>query len=199
MTTIIGLTGGIASGKSTVTNMFLEREIPVIDTDKIARSALEKGAEAFDEVVQYFGQDILLTDHTINRKKLARIVFANKGKRDCLNDIVHPHVYEMVDAELAILEKQHHPIIVIDVPLLFETGFDKRCDKTVVVYTTKEKQLERLIDRDSIDPDYANMKINAQMSLEEKCKLADFVIDNSQSILDTKKDFLKMLDALEVN
>ena len=81
---------------------------------------------------------------------------------------------------------------------MFETGFDARCDKTVVVYTTREKQIERLIDRDRIDREYANIKIDAQMPLDEKCAKADFVIDNSHSILETKKDFMAMLDSLEV-
>lgn len=198
MTTILGLTGGIASGKSTVTQMFLERQIPVIDTDAIAHNLLEKGTPVFQQIVEHFTADILLTDQTINRKKLAKIVFANKGKRELLNDLVHPEVYRIVDAEIAYFEQQHQPLVVVDVPLLFETGFQQRCDKTVVVYTTEEKQLERLMDRDQIDEEYAMMKITAQMPLEKKCEQADFVIDNSQSILDTKRDFITMLEQLEV-
>lgn len=199
MAKIIGLTGGIASGKSTVTEMFLAENIPVIDTDKIARELLEKGTDEYEQVVALFTSDILLTDQSINRKMLAKIVFANKTKRDQLNQIVHPGVYRAVDTFIDMYEELGKPVIVVDVPLLFETGFEAHCDATVLVYTTREKQLERLMDRDQIDYDYATMKIDAQISLEDKKERADYVIDNSFSILETKKDFLSVLHEIEVN
>lgn len=199
MAKIIGLTGGIASGKSTVTEMFERENIPVIDTDKIARELLDKGNAEYDQVVELFGEEILLTDQMINRKMLAKIVFANKGKRDQLNAIVHPSVYRAVDAFIDMYEELGKPIIVVDVPLLFETGFEEHCDKTVLVYVTREQQIERLMDRDQIDYDYATMKIDAQIPLDDKKKMADYVIDNSFSILETKKDFLAVLAEIEVN
>lgn len=199
MAKIIGLTGGIASGKSTVTDMFINENIPVIDTDKIARELLDKGTAEYDQVVQLFGEDILLTDHMINRKMLAKIVFANKTKRDQLNAIVHPSVYRAVDAFIDMYEDLGKPLIVVDVPLLFETGFEAHCDKTILVYITREKQVERLMDRDQIDIEYATMKIDAQIPLEDKKEMADYVIDNSFSILETKKDFLAVLAEIEVD
>ncbi|QMS85548.1 dephospho-CoA kinase [Candidatus Xianfuyuplasma coldseepsis] len=198
MTRIIGLTGGIASGKSTVSTMFKEAGIPVIDTDQIAHDLYQKGTTVYDAIVNHFTSDILLTDQSINRKKLGQIIFANKTKRDELNQIVHPEVYHVVDAEIERYKELDEPIVVVDIPLLFETGYDKECDATVVVYTNYENQIERLISRDQIDRDYAAMKIDAQLSLDAKKEQATYVIDNSFSILDTKRDFNHVLEQLEV-
>lgn len=198
MTTILGLTGGIATGKSTVTDMFLAKGVPVIDTDVIAKELLSPGTVPYQEVVEAFGRDILLSDGSIHRKKLGQIVFRNEHKRQLLNDIVHPHVRQVVEHELAIHRERNKPLVVIDVPLLFETDFDALCDKTVCVYTTREQQIARLVERDQIDATYANIKIDAQMPLTEKCAKADFVIDNSKSILETKKAFNQIIEQLEV-
>lgn len=198
MTTILGLTGGIATGKSTVAKMFIEKGIPVIETDLISRNILEKGTDAYYEIVKSFSSDILLTNMEINRKKLGRKIFANAQKRAILNGIVHPRVKEMVDSEISRYQEQHEKVIVIDVPLLFETNYQDIVDKIIVVYTTQSQQLNRLISRDHITKEYAQMKINAQMSLSEKVDLADYVINNSFSILDTKRDFIKILKDLEV-
>ena len=126
MTLIVGVTGGIASGKSTVTQMFIDAGVPVIDTDNIARELLEKDTEVYHEVVQHFSSDILLVTGDINRKVLGQIIFANKQKRDLLNGIVHPHVSRLVDVEIDHYKDLEQPLIVIDVPLLFESGFDKK-------------------------------------------------------------------------
>jgi len=198
MTMILGLTGGIATGKSTVAKMFIEKDIPVIDTDLISRSLLNKGTDAYYEIVKSFSSEILLTNLDINRKKLARKIFSNPQKRQILNDIVHPRVKEIVDNEISKYEELGNNIIVIDVPLLFETNYQDIVDKTIVVYTTKTQQMNRLVSRDNITKEYAQMKINAQMSLSEKVDLADYVINNSFSILDTKRDFNKILEDLGV-
>lgn len=198
MTLILGLTGGIASGKSTVAKMFVDRGIPVIDSDLIARNLLKKGTTTYYELLEHFSDDILLTNKEINRKNLGRIIFANSGKRKLLNDIVHPEVLKIVSADIEKYKKCDEKIIVIDVPLLFETDFHQFVDKTVVVYASYNEQISRLISRDVIDKEYAQMKINAQMPLSEKVDLADYVINNSFSILQTKKEFNKILDELEV-
>ena len=182
MTLIIGLTGGIATGKSTVTNMFKSIDIPVIETDVIARNLLNKGTEGYEEVLTAFSDSILLTNKEINRKKLGLIVFSNPQRRKKLNEIVHPRVKS----------------IVLDVPLLFETDFIDLVDVTIVVYTTFKKQKERLMERERIDKDYAEIKISSQMLLNRKVDLADFVIDNSKSILDTRKEFNKVMAQIEV-
>jgi dephospho-CoA kinase len=198
MTRIIGLTGGIASGKSTVSKFFKDEGIPVIDTDQIAHDLLQKGTSVYDEIIHHFSKDILLTDQSINRKKLGQIIFANKGMRDLLNSIVHPQVYKMVDLELERYTELETPFVVVDVPLLYETGFEEQCDAVIVVYTSLEQQISRLVSRDMIDQTYAEMKINAQMPLSEKAEKATYVIDNSFSILETKKAFLEILQKLEV-
>lgn len=195
---IVGLTGGIATGKSTVSQFFIEEGIPVIDTDNIARNVLNKGTDAYFEVIQFFSEEILLTNKEINRKKLGRAIFTNPKKRKQLNDIVHPRVRDEVDAQIAHNKEQGHKVIVIDVPLLFETNYQEVVDKTIVVYTKEIKQLERLASRDNISIEYAKMKIDAQMPLSKKVELADYVIDNSFSILQTKKDFIQILKDLGV-
>lgn len=198
MTTILGLTGGIATGKSTVAKMFIEKGIPVIDTDLISRNLLNKGTEVYYEIVNSFSSEILLSSLDINRKKLGRIIFSNPQKRAKLNEIIHPKVKEIVDSEISKYENLGTKVIVIDIPLLFETNYQEIVDKTIVVYTSLNQQLNRLISRDNISKEYAQMKINAQMSLSEKVDLADYVINNSFSILDTKRDFNKILKDLEV-
>lgn len=198
MVTTIGLTGGIATGKSTVSKMFQQLNIPVIDTDKIAYDLLKKGTDAYHEIVQVFTEDLLLSDLEINRKKLGKIIYYDDEKRNILNSIVHPKVKTIVLGEIDRLKELGNTIIVVDVPLLFETDFFKIVDKTIVVYSSYEDQLKRLIDRDNITKEYAEQKISSQMSVAEKAKLADYVIDNSFSILETKKEFNKILQELEV-
>jgi dephospho-CoA kinase len=198
MTKVVGLTGGIATGKSTVSKMFSESLIPVIDTDTIARDLLNKDTECYQEVVGYFGEEILFLNHEIDRKKLGKIIFHDKEKRQKLNDIVHPKVIHIVLNEIEKHKELGTKILVVDVPLLYESGFDQYMDDVIVVYTNKEMQKERLMSRDNINSDYADKKMNAQMSLEEKVKQADYVIDNSKSILETKKAFNKIVEELEV-
>jgi dephospho-CoA kinase len=195
---VIGLTGGIASGKSTVSKMICDLNIPVIDTDKMAKETLKKGKPAYQKVVEVFTKDILLPGGDINRKKLGRIVFGNEERRQQLNKIVHPIVWKEVELEIKQYASKGAKVVVVDVPLLFESSFDRICDVTICVYTTAFKQLERLMERDYIDETYAKMKIEAQMPLEEKCAKSDFVIDNSRSILETKKELTEILRQLEV-
>jgi dephospho-CoA kinase len=195
----LGLTGGIATGKSTVSTMFKEAGIPVIDTDKIARDVVQKGTEAYREICAYFSDEILLTNGEISRKKLGQIIFANTKKREKLNSIVHPKVEEIVESELEKFHALDVPIIVIDVPLLFESNFEEMVDKTIVVFTSQKEQVKRLMERDHIDKEYALMKIKAQMPLSDKVDMADYVINNSFSILQTKKDFNKMMSDLGVS
>lgn len=198
MTLVLGLTGGIATGKSTVASMFSDEMIPLIDTDQISRDLLKIGHEGYQEVVKHFKDDILLTNGEINRKRLGRIIFSNAQKRELLNQIVHPKVIRIVLSEIEKHKQLGTKLVVVDVPLLFESGFDRYTDKVLVVFTERELQVERLINRDSISEEYANMKINAQMPLEEKIEKADYVIDNSKSVLQTKRAFLDVLKELEV-
>lgn len=197
MSTIIGLTGGIASGKSTVSKMFQEREIPVIDTDQIAKSLLNKDTEVYKHILKTFGEDVLTPNQEINRNKLAQIIFNDHKKREKLNAIIHPKVKEIALYETAHLEDLKHPLIVLDVPLLFEAEFDAVCDVTIVVFARKKDQISRLVSREGIDESYAKQKINAQMPLSKKKTKADFVIDNSKSILETRKSFDRVLKEIK--
>lgn len=198
MTLIVGLTGGIATGKSTVSQMFKTVGVPVIETDSIARDMLAKGTEGYEEVVTHFSKSILLTNNEINRKKLGMIVFGNHQKRSKLNEIVHPRVKSIVKTEIQKHKELGTKLIILDVPLLYETDFIDLVDKTIVVYTPFKKQKERLMERERIDKFYAEMKISSQMPLNRKVDLADFVIDNSKSILNTRKEFNQILKELEV-
>ncbi|MFK5882736.1 MAG: dephospho-CoA kinase [Candidatus Izemoplasma sp.] len=198
MPLLIGLTGGIATGKSTVAKMFLDINIPVIDTDQISKELLKKGSEAYFEILDMCGQDVLLTNKDLNRKKLAKVIFEDKDKRKKLNRIVHPKVMNITLSEIKRYTILDAKIIVIDVPLLFETDFIDLVDKIITVYAKKDLQLERLIMRDKISESYALKKIESQMLLDDKVMKSDFVIDNSSSILSTKKQFNEIVKIIEV-
>lgn len=197
MSLIIGLTGGIATGKSTVASFFKDQDIPVIDTDKIAKNLLNPGSEPYLKVIEYFSDDIIHSDGQIHRKRLAKKVFEDEKARQFLNKTLHPEVKKYMMAEIGQLKLQGSPIIVADVPLLFESGFDKLCDLTLCVYIPQTIQLERLMIRDEISKSYALKKIKAQMSMKEKKQKSDLVIDNSKSILETKKAFNDILSQMK--
>ena len=181
MTCVIGLTGSIASGKSTVSLMFDEFNIPVIDADKIARQVVEPDEPAYKEIVETFGEDMLRKDRTIDRKKLGEVVFANKEKLNKLNAIVHPAIRKRMIEKRDAYIKAGEKCVVLDIPLLFENKLQHLVDRTVLVYVDESVQLERLMKRDHFTEDEAKQRINSQLSLKEKAKLADVIIDNNGS------------------
>ena len=197
MSLILGLTGGIATGKSTIAQFFIDANIPVIDTDVIAKAALEPHAPAYGAIVEAFGEDYLNVDGTINRKKLAQTLFNDKEAQATINRLVHPHVLRVTRQQIAQHKAEGTPLVVVDVPLLFESGFDEEMDATLVVYTTKAMQIERLKARDNIDESYAKKKIAAQIPLSVKKQKATYTINNSKSILETKKAFDTLLKTLK--
>ncbi len=197
MAILIGLTGGIATGKSTVSNMFKAENIPVVDADAIAKDVVDNDPEAYEAILEAFGEDVLSTDNTINRNKLAKRIFDDAEARKTLNAIVHPKVIDRIATEVERLRKLNHDMIVVDAPLLFEAGLDKTVDVTVFVYARQKDQLERITNRDGIDEGYALKKIKAQFPLSKKRELADYTIDNSKSILDTKRAFTRTLEAIK--
>ncbi|GAQ25931.1 dephospho-CoA kinase [Tepidanaerobacter syntrophicus] len=192
--TVIGLTGGIASGKSTVTALLKEKGAVIIDADKIAREIMSKGEPAWFEVLNYFGDEILNDDRSdIDRKKLAHIVFSDKAKLEVLNNITHPKIIEEIKRQVEEYKKAGKKIIVIDAALLIETGLDKIADEVWVVAANEDIQLQRLMAREKdITKDEALKRIKSQMPLAEKLKFADRVIDNNSSIEETKKQVDKM-------
>ena len=177
---IIGLTGGIASGKSTVSKYLAEKGFKVYDADKIAKDISEKKLVQ-EEIIATFGDKILAEDGKIDRKKLKEIVFKNKEKLKQLNAIIHPKV---IDFYKELKEKNTDEIIVFDVPLLFESGIDKFCDKILVVISDYEIQLNRIVERDKIDRELASKIIKSQLSNKERIKKADVVIENNSSLED---------------
>lgn len=197
MSLVIGLTGGIATGKSTISDMFKNHNIPVIDSDIIARNVVDINKPAYEKIVKEFGPEILLCTGHINRKKLGEIIFNDDSKRELLNSIVHPEVRKEVVEEINKYITLGNKIIVIDVPLLYESKFDDLCDFVVVVFTDKKTQYERLMKRDNVSKEEAKKRIDAQMSMHEKLQLADFKIDNSLSILETRKQFEMLLRKLK--
>lgn len=193
MALIIGLTGSIASGKSTVSSMFHDYHIPVVDADKISRDVVCPGEKAYLQIVETFGEEILLEDKTIDRKKLGAIIFPDKEKRTQLNEIVHPAVRETMVKQREDYVAGGANCVVLDIPLLFESKLTHFIDKTLVVYVNKETQLKRLMKRDNSSEAEAKLRINSQISLDEKAKMADAVIDNNGTREQTKEqldDFL---------
>jgi dephospho-CoA kinase len=184
---IVGLTGSVGTGKSTVTNFFRELGAYIIDWDELARKVTRPHLKAWKEIVEYFGKGILNDDLTINRQKLADIVFSDKEKVTKLNQIVHPEVFkedERITNEIKSLAPD--ALIIKDIPLLFELTRPLYVDKTIVVSISEQTQLRRLEERGMSREDAKN-RIKSQLPLEEKIKSADFVINNDGSLEETKR------------
>lgn len=182
---IIGLTGGIASGKSTVSSWFESRGCPVIDADKIARDVVLPGKPALQEIIEYFGSSIVDKNQLLHRKALGNIVFQNSQALGVLNGIMHPRIALETDVQLDRLRSEGHESVVHDVPLLFENGLQSRVDIVLLVYVDEATQLRRLMIRDGSSEESALLRVRAQMPLDSKRTLADVVIDNQGSRRDT--------------
>src|SRR5699024_3788897 len=198
MTFVIGLTGSIASGKSTVSLMFDDFNIPVIDADKISREVVMPGGKAYEQIVDEFGEDVLRDDKSLDRKKLGAIVFENEEKREQLNNIVHPAVREKMLERRDAFAASDEKCVVLDIPLLFESKLMHFVDKTVVVYVDEDVQLERLMERDGDSEEEAYQRINAQMPVKEKAELADVVIDNNGAKHDSYQQLESLLREWEI-
>lgn len=185
---IVGLTGSIATGKSTVSKMFTELGAVIVDADKIVRHVQTPQQPAWRDIVEAFGEEILLPTGELDRAKLGSIVFNNEEKRKRLNEIVHPRVREERDrlTESALAENPD-AIVIWDIPLLIETGIYKEVEKTIVVYVDPQTQLQRLLERDELTEEAAKSRIAAQMSIDEKKQYADFLIDNRGTVEDTRR------------
>jgi len=195
---VAGLTGGIATGKSTVASIFRQAGAIVIDTDEIAHSVVKKGLPAWKEIVEHFGDQVLCPDREINRKILGDIIFNNADEKEILDRIVHPRVFEEMNKEMAEIEN-HTPdaIVILDIPLLIEAGLHKILPNVIVVYIPQDLQLERLMERDHSSKEAAMARINSQMSIEKKKDIANIIIDNRGSIKETRIKTLEVLDVLK--
>ncbi|MYL34155.1 dephospho-CoA kinase [Pontibacillus yanchengensis] len=198
MTVVIGLTGSIASGKSTVSLMFDEFNIPVVDADKLSRKVVEPGKKAYNDIVEEFGHDILRDDQTIDRKALGTIVFNDEEKRKKLNSFVHPAVREEMLQERDYYVAEGFKAVVLDIPLLFESDLAHFVDKVVVVYVDEETQLKRLMERDDSSREESLSRINSQMPVSEKANKADEVVDNSGSKYESYKQLEAILHRWEI-
>ena len=199
MTLVIGLTGGIASGKSTVSNMLKEMYVTVVDADVEARLAVEKGEPAYNKIIGEFGREILMEDGEINRPKLGSIIFHQAEKRKLLNEITHPEVRKRMKEQVENAKKNKEEVVVLDIPLLFESKLTNLVDKTILVFVDNETQLQRLIVRNNLSVEDAEARIRSQMPLSDKVKLADAVINNNGSIADLKKQLIEVLIKWGIN
>jgi dephospho-CoA kinase len=185
---IVGLTGGVASGKTAVSKVLKEQGAYIIDADRIARELVQPRKPAWKEIIRAFGQEILQEDGSIHRKKLAGKVFADAKQRKRLNRMLHPRIRKEMDRRVKeIGQRDPEAIVVIDAPLLVELGNHRQTDKLIVVTSTRTQQIERLKDRDGANPEEALRIVSSQMPLEEKLKFADFVIRNEGSLEETKR------------
>ncbi|WP_029915899.1 dephospho-CoA kinase [Pelobacter seleniigenes] len=177
---ILGLTGNIAAGKSTVAQALARRGALVVDADQLARDVVAAGSPVLAQLVARFGRQILQADGSLNRELLGRLVFADEEARSALNRIMHPAIAELARKTLAVLRKRSDiPLVVYEAPLLFEAGAEKRVDKVLLVRIDPEVQLQRLMERNGFDEHEARRRIAAQLGQDEKAARADFIIDNS--------------------
>lgn len=192
MALIIGLTGSIGTGKSTIANKFRDLDIPVVDADLIAREVVEPGKDAYQDIVATFGKEILQNDKTLDRKALGNIVFNNEEKRKQLNAIIHPAIRKEMVRQRDEWVRNGKECVVLDIPLLYESGLTHFVDKVIVVYVDPEIQLQRIMDRDQSTEEEAKSRINSQIPVSEKAKKADAVIDNNRS----KQESYRQLKAI---
>lgn len=195
---LLGVTGGIASGKTTVANMLAELGAPIVDFDILAREVVEPGKPAWQDIVDYFGKQVLNEDRTLNRKKLSKIVFSDLEKRKKLESFTHPRIHEEFVKQVNEIAAQNpNAIIQTVIPLLIELNLQYIFHKILVVYTPYKKQVERLIERDGISREEAENILKAQLPIDEKVGYADFVIHNEGSLEETRKQVRDLWEKLK--
>ena len=193
MTYILGLTGGIASGKSTVSAYLAQNGALIIDADLIARQVVAKKSSGLKQIVAKFGKEILTASGELDRKKLGKLVFSNKDLLKALTDITGPLIRAEILREIEAAKKAQVKLVVLDIPLLFETGYQTLCDKVMVVTVPSEVQLERVMKRDNLSAAEARKRIANQLPTSKRNELADVLIDNSKSVAETYQQVLKWL------
>jgi dephospho-CoA kinase len=195
---VVGLTGGIASGKSTVSRLFQEAGIPVICADELAREAVKRGSVGLEEIRQAFGNAVFDRDGALDRKAMANVIFRDESKRKILEAIIHPRVAEEKTRILTDLERNGHSVVIVDVPLLYESGWQTAFDLVVVVYVPREVQEQRLMSRDGISLEEATARLHAQLPLEKKKELADRIVDNTGDVAHTRSQVEQLLAEFRV-
>ncbi|MFH1994648.1 MAG: dephospho-CoA kinase [Nitrospinota bacterium] len=193
----VGLTGGIATGKSLVSGIFKELGAYIIDADIISRNLVEPGQPAYREIIDFFGSDILNNDKSINREKLGSLVFADHSLKKKLEEIVHPRVIEeqrKLIRQISLGDST--AIIIIDAPLLIESGFHQEVEILIVVTASDKTVVERLFRRNGLSEEEARLRISSQMPIEEKEEMADYIIDNNGELEKTRRRVVEIMETL---
>ncbi len=188
----VGLTGGIASGKTTISDLFAKRGVPVVDTDTISRQLLEPGELAFEQVCEHFGDDILDQDGKIDRRRLREIVFSQADEKTWLETMLHPLIFQR--SHDAIVANARSEYVLVVVPLLFETNYQSLVDRILVVDCPAEQQIERLMKRDRIDESLARKMLAQQLSNAERVARAHDIIDNRSETADLESQVVALHD-----
>ena len=190
---IIGITGGIACGKSMVSFELSKYGSKIISADNIAHWQMEPGGEIYESYVRHFGEEILTEDGQLDRKKIGSIVFNDKSELNWINEITHPIILKYIRERLVRYQNKGIPLVVLDVPLLYEVGWDKECDEVWVVYLKQGRQLQRLMERNNLTTEEAEARIKVQMSNKEKRLRADKVIDNNGYRKATRRQIQRLI------
>ncbi|AIQ17185.1 dephospho-CoA kinase [Paenibacillus sp. FSL H7-0357] len=194
---IMGLTGGIASGKSTVSALFVEKGARLVDADAIAREVMLPGHPVLAAAVLHFGEGILLPDGTLNRTKLGEIVFHDPEARQALNQLTHPAIRQEIKDRMNTMEQEDpQRLTIVDIPLLYESELDNLFGQIVVVYVPREVQLDRLMERNRLTLEQAQGRLDAQLDIELKRSRADYIIDNSGTLAQTEQQVAVLWDRL---
>lgn len=197
MTLVLGLTGGIATGKSTADKFFEEKNIPIMDCDEIAHNIMNVNKPAWKDIKEVFGEKYLNEDQTINRKKLGKLVFNDPTKMKILNEITHPRIFQEMESQIAQYKSEGYSLIIVDAPVLFESHSEKYYDKTLVISLPQDLQIKRLMARNNLTKEEALSRINSQMSLKEKEARATYVIENTGSVEDLYKKLNELLTKIK--
>ena len=194
---VIGLTGGIASGKSTVTKLLIDKGVKVLDADQIVRQMQQPNTKLLKQLAEVFGDQMILEDGHLNRQELGQLIFNDKRAKETLDQIMKPLIREKLLEEIEEVKIHQESMVVLDLPLLYEFELQSLVDDTIVVYVSRETQVRRLMERDQIDEAYALAKINSQMSLDKKRELANFVLINEGTMSELRTQFETLYETLK--
>lgn len=197
MTFVLGLTGGIATGKSTADAFFIKHKIPVIDSDQIAHHIYDQGKPAYRALISEYGNNILDNKKEINRKKLGEIVFSDEEKLQELDSLTHPLICQEINDAINSYEDEKVPIVVLDAPVLYEAHNENVCDAVLVISLPEEIQVKRLMARNNYSKEEALERIRAQMPLQEKVHKANYVIENTGTIKELEEQLDKLLNRIK--